>query len=346
MKSSKINYVVVGTFVLAMLAGLIVAIALLTGRTGAADKYFTVYRNVTGVKFGTQVLYEGYPIGQVEEVTPEPQEGGMRFRVDFSIKEGWRIPEDSYAQVAASGLLAALSVNIHAGTARGALEPGNEVPGKEAANLFAVMSNVAADISELSENNVKPLLTNISQIVDTITEIMQEDGMVLIKEFRKVTLDLSERVPRIADNIDNVTQRAPAIADDLEALITTMSRTADEVRTLANPANRKKLDGFIENLRTAGDNFAGMSGDLRETRKRVDVLIETLNTMVSDNRLDVEKAVIDLRYVVDSTARHIDTLNQNLEGASRNMYEFSRQIRQNPGLLLGGTPAEDKAVAR
>ena len=96
----------------------------------------------------------------------------------------------------------------------------------------------------------------------------------------------------------------------------------------------------------AGDNFAGMSGDLRETRKRIDLLVETLNTMVSDNRLDVEKAVIDLRYVVDSTARHIDTLNQNLEGASRNMYEFSRQIRQNPGLLLGGTPPEDKAATR
>jgi phospholipid/cholesterol/gamma-HCH transport system substrate-binding protein len=339
MKSNKINYVIVGTFVLAMLAGLIVAIALLTGRTGATDSYFTVYSNVTGVKFGTQVLYEGYPVGQVEEVTPVAEDGGMRFRVDFAITEGWRIPKDSYAQVGASGLLAAVSVNIHAGIAAAALEPGSEVSGRKAANLFA-------DISELSENNVKPLLANISQIVDTMTEIMEEDGMVLIGELRKVTLNLSERLPRIADNIENVTERAPAIADDLESLIATLGRTAEEVRILANPKNRKKLEGFIENLRMAGDNFAGMSGDLRETRKRIDLLVETLNTMVSDNRLDVEKAVIDLRYVVDSTARHIDTLNQNLEGASRNMYEFSRQIRQNPGLLLGGTPPEDKAATR
>ena len=39
-------------------------------------------------------------------------------------------------------------------------------------------------------------------------------------------------------------------------------------------------------------------------------------------------------------------MNQNLEGAARNMYEFSRQIRQNPGLLLGGTPPEDAAADR
>ncbi|MCF6247966.1 MAG: hypothetical protein L3J69_11470, partial [Desulfobacula sp.] len=37
----------------------------------------------------------------------------------------------------------------------------------------------------------------------------------------------------------------------------------------------------------------------------------------------------------------IDAVNQNVEGTARNMYEFSRQIRQNPGLLLsGGSPQE------
>ena len=55
----------------------------LSGGSGATDGYHAMYRNVTGVKFGTQVLYEGYPIGQVEAVTPVPEGGGMRFRVDF-----------------------------------------------------------------------------------------------------------------------------------------------------------------------------------------------------------------------------------------------------------------------
>ena len=86
MNYDKLNYVIVGGFVLAMLAGLIVALAMLTGRTGATDAYYVVYRNVTGIKFGTQV----------EEVVPEPSAGGMRFRVDFSVKEGWQIPEEQH----------------------------------------------------------------------------------------------------------------------------------------------------------------------------------------------------------------------------------------------------------
>ena len=346
MKSNRINYVIVGFFVLAMLAGLIVVIALLTGRTGATDGYFAVYRNVTGVKFGTQVLYEGYPVGQVEEVTPQAEDGRMRFRVDFTVQEGWRIPRDSIAQVAASGLLAAVTLNLHAGASDQALEPGSEVKGKEAANLFAVMSSVASDISDLSENDVKPLIANISQIVDTITEVMKEDGLVLVHELRTVTLDLAKRLPRIAENIEALAERAPKIAGDVEALIADMNRTGDEVNALVSPVNRRKVEAFLEDLGTAGTNIAGMSADLRETRQRIDKIIETAGTMVSDNRLDVEKAIIDLRYVVDSTARHIDALNQNLEGASRNMYEFSRQIRQNPGLLLGGTPPADNAAKR
>ena len=73
MRSSKINYLLVGCFVLAMIAAVVVTVATLTGRTGAVDRYYAIYSNVTGIKFGTQVIYEGYPIGQVEKLEPQPQ---------------------------------------------------------------------------------------------------------------------------------------------------------------------------------------------------------------------------------------------------------------------------------
>ena len=40
------------------------------GRTGATDDYLTVYPNVTGLKHGSPVFYEGYPIGQVSAIEP------------------------------------------------------------------------------------------------------------------------------------------------------------------------------------------------------------------------------------------------------------------------------------
>jgi phospholipid/cholesterol/gamma-HCH transport system substrate-binding protein len=46
-------------------------------------------------------------------------------------------------------------------------------------------------------------------------------------------------------------------------------------------------------------------------------------------------------------AQHIDAVAQNLEGTSRNMAEFSRRLKANPGLLLrGGRPETDEAELR
>ena len=101
--------------------------------------------------------------------------------------------------------------------------------------------------------------------------------------------------------------------------------------------------GVLAKTDTAITNFGKVAADLSATRENVDRILKTLDNMLTDNKLDVETAIIDLRHVVDTVARHIDALNQNMEGAARNMNEFSRQIRQNPGLLLGGKAPPDQA---
>lgn len=316
MNTARINYVAVGLFVTAALVGLVVSIALLTGRTGATDAYYAVYKNVTGVKFGTQVLYEGYPIGQVETVTPVPDKGSMMFRVDFEVVEGWQIPDDSLARIGASGLLSAITINLDAGTSPIAHKPGTMIEAQEAADLFKVMSGVAGDISNIAENDVRPLLATINTAVgnfaitvETVGDLLDEDGQKMIRQFATIAedlssfvVDLNERLPRITENVD-----------------------------------------------TSAANFADLSRDLTETRAKLDRLLGTAdqlmsssNKMVGENRDEVRKSIEDLKHVTDSLARHIDSVNQNVEGTARNMYEFSREIRQNPGLLLSGSAPTEK----
>ncbi|MBL6931365.1 MAG: MCE family protein [Rhodospirillales bacterium] len=329
MRNNKLNYIIVGTFVLAMLFGLIFSIAMLTGRTGAVDNYYAVYRNVTGVKFGTQVLYEGFPIGQVDKVTPVSDGAAMSFRVDFSVIKDWSIPQDSVAKIAAPGLLSAITLSLSAGYSEKPLHPGSQVIGQEAANVFAVVSSVADQISLLAEKDLRPLLNNITPLLESITntsdkfgKIIEGDASILVSDLVTLTGDLRDRVPRIADDIEQITSR--------------INQSSKELSTLLTEENRKQIESLIGNMDTAAGNFTELSGNL-------DGLIKDLNGVVTDNKGNIEKSVVDVRYVTDSMARHIDALNQNMEATSRNMYEFSRQIRQNPGLLLGGTPPRDEA---
>jgi len=307
MRNNKLNYVIVGTFVLAMLVGLIMSVVMLTGRTGSTDSYYAIYNNVTGVKFGTQVMYEGYPIGQVDEVTPVVGAGKMSFRVDFSIIEGWRLPNDSVANIAAPGLLSAITISISAGQSADALKPGAEIDGEENADMFAVVSQVADDL--------RPLMKTIDGTVGSFGKLLETDITEMVS-------DLAQRAPRIADNIEDFTGKINQSSDQLMALLT--------------PENREKIEAMISNLDVAATNFTELSGNL-------DGLVKELDALVVDNKGNIDKSMVDLRYVADSVARHIDSLNQNMEATARNMYEFSRQIRQNPGLLLGGTPPRDEA---
>ena len=311
MKGSRLNYFAVGLFVIAAVVGLVVAVAVLSGRTGATEDYYAVYRNVTGVKFGTQVMYEGYPVGQVETVTPVPEAGGMSFRVDFAVRQGWRIPEDSVATIAAPGLLSAITISIQAGKSANALKPGGQVRSQEAANIFAMVSSVAGDLGVLAEQNVKPLLANLNQIAAEILAILDKDGKNLVRNAAAMVEDINARIPVIAGNVQEFTDR--------------MKKNSDEISELLSPENREKLDRTIANLDQATKNLEQLAALSR--------------SVVSDNRGDI-------RYVVESVTRHVEAINQNLEGAARNMLEFSRQIRQNPGLLMGGTPPKDTAPVR
>ena len=314
------------------LIGVVAAVAMLTGRTGAVDDYYAVYDNVTGIEFGTRVLYEGYPVGQIEQITPTQVKGRLRFRTDMTIIEGWKIPKDSVAEIASSGLLAAVSINIRAGIESETVKPGEEIPSAEAGNVMAAMSDLAKDISDLTETDLKPLIANVSRTVGGIGDLLDAKGGALIEDIRLVMADISETTPEIVDNINAFSKK--------------LNESAGKISKVLDQDNLDAIDKILADLQVGADNVAKLSLELDRTRKSVDGLLSNFGTVISDNRLDVDRSIVDLRHTVESVARHISAINQNLEGASRNMYEFSRQIRQNPGLLLGGKPPTDQAVKK
>ena len=334
MRTSKINYFIVGLFVIAMIVSLVVAVALLTGRTGATDSYRAYYSNVTGVKFGTQVVYEGYPIGQVIEVTPEEKDGRMRFRVDFDVIEGWRIPEDSIVEIAAPGLLAAVTLAVEAGESATALNPGSEIKAAERADMFAAVANVAGDFGDLSNNYLKPLLKNVDSTVMQIGEFLQAGG-----EGRMIAADARDTMAMARSVMNDLKDRIPSISEKLEMILTDVSVTSRRLNEILTPDNQKKILGMIDNLNAATQKFDTVLITMNSILKDIDDL-------VLDEEGDLAKTMKESRYITESIARNIDAINQNMDGAARNLYEFSRQIRQNPGLLLGGTSPEDKGAVK
>lgn len=322
MRSSAINYVIVGAFVLAAVVGLVVALALLAGRTGATDEYYTVYDNVGGVKYGTQVLYEGYAIGQVESISPITTDEGTRFRVTLSVEENWPIPEDSSADVTASGFLGGVMVNIRGGGSPALLEPGSRIAGKSPANLFAVMADIATDVQDLSETTLKPLLDNVSRTVEAVNGPLAEQAPEILRQVQRITEEMAEQTPEL---VGNLTQAARSLNTEL-----------------LSESNIASINATIRNAETASADMAELASELSQMQSAIRSVVNQVDSLIGDNAGEVNEALKDLRYTMGTIARDIDNITYNLEATSRNMLEFSQEIRENPSLILRSRDTQER----
>lgn len=296
MRDDRRSYILVGAFVIAMVAALVVWLAALSGRGFAAHSYFVVYDNVLGLAEGTQVLYEGFPVGQITAIEPIEREGKCAFRIELGIRRDWKLPDDSVAAVAAPGLLSAVVIDIRGGSSPTLHSPGAELRGIAAASIFTVVSDVATELTELSENSVKPLLESLGK-------------------------------------------GTPEIVANIEAFTGALNVTLERIDTLLTPGNVERIDRILVNLETTSNGFAAVAGDLSRTRAEIDQLLRTLDRLLDRNQGEIGHAITDLHESLEAVARHIDAISNNVELSTRNLSEFSRQIRENPGVLVRGREA-------
>lgn len=302
MKRDTINYVMVGAMVSVAIVLLLVGLALITGRSGASADYFVHYRNVTGLRYGAPVFYEGYRIGEVGEIAPERNASGTRYKVTLSVKRDWTIPSDSIARLQSSGLLADMSVGIKEGASKQVLALGAEIAGAENADIFAAVGELAGQVSALTRDQITPMIALLAKRIDSIT-----------------------------GTVDN---NAPEILGQAQTLLGKLNDASGALDDLLKPQNRAAVASILGNVQ-------GLSGELRETRKTLDQTVGELADIARENRGDIRAAVTDLATVMASLSSRMDVITHHLESATRNLDEFSREIRRNPGQLLR-SPEPDK----
>ena len=301
MKHDNVNYVLVGSFVLIVIVGFFVVLGMITGRSGPADNYYVVYQNVTGIKYGTLVSYEGYHVGQVEEVVPIHDGGKTSYKVVITVgrlssDKRWNIPSDSVARVVADGLLSVFSIDIKEGAATTFYKPGEEIRGAGAKDIFGAFADLASELNALTQSGVKPLVESVSKSVRTVT--IAAEGSI------------------------------PKILTQLESLSGHLDQGAKQIDLLVSQDNRERIESLLQRLNSSLDGL--------------DTLLKESTGIVVDNKTQIEQSLQALRQSVQVVSQHISEITVNLETASRNMTEFSRQVRQNPGLLIGGEAPKDK----
>jgi phospholipid/cholesterol/gamma-HCH transport system substrate-binding protein len=299
-KRDNVNYLMVGIVVLAGFILLLGALVMMTGRSGASTAYYTHYRNVTGLRYGAPVFYEGYRIGQVSAITPEHDPGATgvrstRYKIELAVRRDWPIPKDSLAHLTSTGLLADVAIGITEGSSKDAAAANSELAGVESSDIFAAMNELAGQLTDLTRNQIAPLIKNLSQHVDSIASVIDKN--------------------------------TPELVAQSHALLTRLNAASDSLNDVLKPDNRAAIGAILANVRD-------MSKELRGTQAKLDDALAQLDSIAKENRPGVRESVDNLRSILAALSGRIDSITQHLEVASRNFDEFAREVRKSPNRIL------------
>jgi len=250
----------------------------------------------------------------VETVEPSPQGARMLFRVNVEIARGWRIPRDSIGRRTATGPLAPEVIAIAAGSAGEALKPGEEIQTQNGGDIFSSLSSAAGDVDKLTNQGLLPLLDNLNQQVTSIGGLFNNDIRKLVGNANAITGPAAQDMPVLLRDLRQITGNLAEVSQRLRG-VTDPEHMAEIDRILAN------ADHATQHLEKASTNLEALSG----TSGR-----------------DLQVSLAELRRSADLLSQHVEAIVQNLDATSRNMNEFSRQIRRDPSLVLRGSPPADQ----
>lgn len=248
------NYVAVGTFVLACIFGLVIALLWLAGTQYSSEfvHYQTYFSgSVTGLSNGTSVRYNGIEVGRVSKLKFDPDDP-KRVIVIMEVDPTLKLHEDSVASIASMGLTGGSYVEIEGG------EKGSPLLKPRPGQQYPVIKSRPSTLQQLAESAPR-LIAKYNHVGDELADLLNEKNRAAVGQ--------------ILANLKTTTDVLARRSGDLDATIRNLNTTSRELSiTLAHAdeavVNFTKLSHDADKL-IGGDTSAQLAVLVSQTRSMV-----------------------------------------------------------------------------
>lgn len=293
---TKVNYTIVGAFVLA-LGGLLIAGILWLASGGGFQKKYDIYlaligESVAGLNVSAPVKYRGVDVGKVQDIRLDPA-NSEQVRLLFAIERGTPVKEDTVAVLKTQGLTGIAYVELDGGSANSPLlhakTPGAYPEIKTKPSLSARLENVITRVME-----------KLDSTSDSVNKILSDENLAAFKSTladlsvlsrtlaaRKDTIDAG--IASASRTFDNSARVTAQLAADLGPTLERVGKSADAVRKMGEAAAQASA--------SAGKAVDSIGGDVK--RFTADALPELQRLLSEMNTLTVS-----LRRFVHETERN------------------------------------------
>ncbi len=282
---SKKYETVVGVFVVFTLLILLTMVLLVAQQQRLWERrveYQAVFRNISGLKQGSEVRLSGVTVGSVTHISFDPK--GM-IVVKFEVLDQYRdrLREDSRATVGSIGLLGDMSLNITSGSPTVAvLPPGGTLPTTEPLELTVFLEKATPLLADTQK-----ILANLVTVSDRLAD-PKSDVNLGLKEIKEIVTRINQG------------------KGSLGRILTDPKLYESMAHTIAG------IDRFVASINTREGLLGTMLHDERFNRQAQSSMRDLAASLDSTRQtaVNIQEASTRIAGLLDKTDAFLDQLNK------------------------------------
>lgn len=286
---TRANYILIGSFVLVLMAGLLIFVVWLGkfqfDRDFARyDIYFS--RSVSGLKVGSPVSYRGINVGEVVDIRIAPEDV-ERILVTVEIDAETPIRTDTVARLAIEGLAGGTYVLLEGGTQ--AAEP----LATPADRRRPVIPSQPSPIESVIEG-MPQLLDRLTALADNASQLLNSDNQVVVSETLTAIRDIAVALSGQTDTLTAAVRNAAQASENLKQMSQDWRATSAQLRGDLGQLT-KRVDATLAAIEKAANSVNGSAdggtggikaavGELAKAGRALGRMAEEIGQLVAENR--------------------------------------------------------------
>ena len=273
---------IVGIFVVASLAALLVMILIVAQQEGLFQKYVkyrTIFKNVSGLKPGSEVHLAGLTVGSVLTTAVNP-EGSIVVTFQVVKKNSDRIREDTRSTIGFMGLLGDKSLDLTAGSlSKAPIPPQGLVVAVEPLDITQIMGQAGPALEDLQK-----ILSNLRTVTDDLAE-PAGDARKILAEVKDIVTKANAGKGSLGKLLND-----PALYRDSADAVAQLRKLAGDLEKGKGVVNTLLHDQAFKNqtvktmaeLHATFANLSLTSADLKEAMARLPDITKKLESFVAN----------------------------------------------------------------
>jgi len=324
---TRASYLLVGGFVLVLMAGLIFFVAWFArGGFGEEQTRYYVYftESVSGLSSGSAVRFRGVRVGTVTDIVIDP-DNMTRIRVTLEMREDTPIKTDSVASLEVEGITGGAFINIQGGT-----QESPRLRPEEGEDVAVIPSKPSALRSLVA--TAPALMNNLLELTERAERLLSDENQRAVTEILVNVLALAEALAESADQINGTVTETRSAVENINGLVVALRERSDALTASAESALRSADGAFA----TIGGQAERIGGEVELTAADARDLIASLDKSARDISDMVRELREPIQLFADEGLFELTALIAELRQLTGKVSRLTTEIERRPADFLFG----------